>query len=202
MPRGGASAHRPPAPPFWKSWCPLVSWSGKGQRKPSPFCPPPGHGAYHGAAGTVTVPALTAEWEHRLKEVERGTLAPGDFMDEIAAMLRELVETCRPVEGGAVLFPSTCEAVGRLPPVRRDRHRGQEGLFLRKPGLRLRYLEGQQVVGEQKEKAHQVHRCRAAEGRRAQVSRPVVGKDGKDLCGHGAAHGRRDAGQLPAGVRP
>ena len=38
-------------------------------------------------------PTLTAEWEHRLKEVERGTLAPGDFMDEIAAMLRELVET-------------------------------------------------------------------------------------------------------------
>ena len=37
-------------------------------------------------------PALTAEWEHRLKEVERGTLAPGDFMDGIAAMLRELVE--------------------------------------------------------------------------------------------------------------
>ena len=29
--------------------------------------------------------------------LERGTLAPGDFMDEIAAMLRELVETCRPV---------------------------------------------------------------------------------------------------------
>ena len=60
-------------------------------------------------------PTLTAEWEHRLKEVERGTLAPGDFMDEIAAMLRELVETCRPVEGGAVLFPSTRETVGRCP---------------------------------------------------------------------------------------
>ena len=60
-------------------------------------------------------PTLTAEWEHRLKEVERGTLAPGDFMDEIAAMLRELVETCRPVEGSAVLFPSTREAVGRCP---------------------------------------------------------------------------------------
>ena len=63
-------------------------------------------------------PTLTAEWEHRLKEVERGTLAPGDFMDEIAAMLRELVETCR---------PRNC---GPLSPVRRNRHRGQEGLFL------------------------------------------------------------------------
>ena len=60
-------------------------------------------------------PTLTAEWEHRLKEVERGTLAPGDFMDEIAAMLRELVETCRPVEGSAVLFPSTHGAAGPSP---------------------------------------------------------------------------------------
>ena len=60
-------------------------------------------------------PALTAEWERRLKEVERGELAPGDFMDEIAAMLRELVGTVRPVEGGNVLFPPEHEAVGRCP---------------------------------------------------------------------------------------
>ena len=32
-------------------------------------------------------PTLTAEWEHRLKEVERGTLAPGDFMDEILSLI-------------------------------------------------------------------------------------------------------------------
>ena len=74
-------------------------------------------------------PALTAEWEHRLKEVERGTLAPGDFMDEIAAMLRELVETCRPVEGGAVLFPSTCEAVGRCPRCGGTVTEGRKGFF-------------------------------------------------------------------------
>ena len=60
-------------------------------------------------------PALTAEWEHRLKEVERGTLAPEDFMAEISAMLRELVGTVRPVEGGDVLFPPEREAVGRCP---------------------------------------------------------------------------------------
>ena len=73
-------------------------------------------------------PALTAEWEHRLKEVERGTLAPGDFMDEIAAMLRELVETCRPVEGGAVLFPPPAK-LWALSPVRRNVTDGQEGRF-------------------------------------------------------------------------
>ena len=36
-------------------------------------------------------PLLTAEWEHRLKEVERGELPPEDFMESIAAMLRELI---------------------------------------------------------------------------------------------------------------
>ena len=74
-------------------------------------------------------PTLTAEWEHRLKEVERGTLAPGDFMDEIAAMLRELVETCRPVEGSAVLFPSTREAVGRCPRCGGTVTEGRQGFF-------------------------------------------------------------------------
>ena len=74
-------------------------------------------------------PTLTAEWEHRLKEVERGTLAPGDFMDEIAAMLRELVETCRPVEGGAVLFPSTRETVGRCPRCGGTVTDGRKGFF-------------------------------------------------------------------------
>ena len=74
-------------------------------------------------------PTLTAEWEHRLKEVERGTLAPGDFMDEIAAMLRELVETCRPVEGSAVLFPSTREAVGRCPRCGGTVTDGRQGFF-------------------------------------------------------------------------
>ena len=74
-------------------------------------------------------PMLTAEWEYRLKEVERGTLAPGDFIDEIAAMLRELVETCRPVEGGAVLFPSTRETVGRCPRCGGTVTEGRKGFF-------------------------------------------------------------------------
>ena len=74
-------------------------------------------------------PTLTAEWEHWLKEVECGTLAPGDFMDEIAAMLRELVETCRPVEGSAVLFPSTREAVGRCPRCGGTVTEGRQGFF-------------------------------------------------------------------------
>ena len=74
-------------------------------------------------------PALTAEWEHRLKEVERGELAPEDFMAEISAMLRELVGTARPVEGGDVLFPPEREAVGRCPRCGRAVTERKQGFF-------------------------------------------------------------------------
>ena len=60
-------------------------------------------------------PLLTAEWEHRLGEVERGTLTPEDFMDGIAALVRDLVRDYQPVSGWEVLFPSDREAVGPSP---------------------------------------------------------------------------------------
>lgn len=60
-------------------------------------------------------PQLTAEWEHRLKEIERGEIASASFMDGIAAMLHELVQTYKPIPGAEVLFPSGREVVGRCP---------------------------------------------------------------------------------------
>ena len=60
-------------------------------------------------------PLLTAEWEHRLKEIERGELSPEDFMESIAAMLRELIQTYKPVPGVEVLFPPEYESVGKCP---------------------------------------------------------------------------------------
>jgi DNA topoisomerase-3 len=60
-------------------------------------------------------PLLTAEWEHRLKEIERGELAPEDFMEGIAAMLRELIQTYAAVPGAEVLFPSEQESIGKCP---------------------------------------------------------------------------------------
>ncbi len=60
-------------------------------------------------------PLLTAEWEQRLGEVERGNLNPADFMDGIAALVRELVRDYQPVPGAEVLFPSERETVGICP---------------------------------------------------------------------------------------
>ena len=60
-------------------------------------------------------PQLTAEWEHCLKQIERGELEAGTFMSGIIAMLRELMQTYEIVPGSEVLFPSGREVVGKCP---------------------------------------------------------------------------------------
>ena len=60
-------------------------------------------------------PLLTADWEHRLGEVERGELSPEAFLAGVASMLQNLVDTYRPIPGAEVLFPSGREAIGRCP---------------------------------------------------------------------------------------
>ena len=74
-------------------------------------------------------PQLTAEWEHRLKEIERGEIAPDSFMDGIAAMLHELVQTYKPIPGTEVLFPSEREVVGRCPRCGAKVTESQKGFF-------------------------------------------------------------------------
>ena len=74
-------------------------------------------------------PLLTAEWEQRLKQVERGDLSPEDFMEGIAALLRELVQTYEPVPGAEVLFPSDREAVGKCPRCGRSVTESPKGFF-------------------------------------------------------------------------
>ena len=74
-------------------------------------------------------PQLTAEWEHRLKEIERGEIAPDSFMDGIAAMLHELVQTYKPIPGAEVLFPSGREVVGKCPRCGAEVTESQKGFF-------------------------------------------------------------------------
>lgn len=76
----------------------------------------------HKAISLITVvpeaiqsPKLTAEWESRLKEIERGLLAPEDFMTEITHMVRELVDTYEMAQDGQVLFDHPKEAIGVCP---------------------------------------------------------------------------------------
>lgn len=60
-------------------------------------------------------PLMTAEWEHRLKEIERGEEFPETFMQGIRDMVCELVKTYKTVLGADVLFPSGRAVVGKCP---------------------------------------------------------------------------------------
>ena len=60
-------------------------------------------------------PQLTAEWEQRLKMVEYGELPPESFNAEVAAMVRELIESYCPVEGADVLFQNSNAVIGKCP---------------------------------------------------------------------------------------
>ena len=76
----------------------------------------------HDAVSLITVlpeqlqsPLLTAEWEYRLGEIERGELSPEDFMAGISAMLKELVGTYQVIKGTKYLFTPPREVVGKCP---------------------------------------------------------------------------------------
>ena len=90
----------------------------------------------HDAVSLITVlpeqlqsPLLTAEWEYRLGEIERGELSPEDFMGGICAMLRELVGTYQVIKGTEYLFTPPREVVGKCPRCGGDVAELQKGFF-------------------------------------------------------------------------
>ncbi|MDL2232014.1 DNA topoisomerase 3 [Ruminococcaceae bacterium OttesenSCG-928-L11] len=78
---------------------------------------------------TVKSPQLTAEWEHRLKQVERGELPAAEFMEGIEALTRALVrEHTTPDAAHAALFSAPRgEAVGQCPRCSGAVHEGKKG---------------------------------------------------------------------------
>lgn len=125
-----ASEPRQPVPVSLKSWCPPVLWSAKKTKKIVNLLPT--------STGTALItvlpeqlqsPQLTAEWEHRLKGIERGEIDPDSFMDGITAMLGELMQTYKPIPGAEVLFPSGREVVGKCPRCKADVTETPKGFF-------------------------------------------------------------------------
>ncbi len=60
-------------------------------------------------------PLLTAEWEHRLKQIERGELEADTFIRDIEHMVSGLVADYAPVAEASVLFPTGRTVVGKCP---------------------------------------------------------------------------------------
>ena len=82
-------------------------------------------------------PLLTAEWEYRLQQVERGELSPDEFMTGIADMLTELVKTYKAISGAEVLFPSGREVIGKCPRCGSDVTESKKGFFCEKNDCRF-----------------------------------------------------------------
>ena len=61
---------------------------------------------------------MTAEWEEKLKLVERGELTADTFLSEIVGMTTALVKTYEMIKGADTLFPSDRESVGKCPDIR------------------------------------------------------------------------------------
>ena len=74
-------------------------------------------------------PLLTAEWEHKLKMVERGELDADAFMAEISWMVNDLVKTYSVIKGAEVLFPSGRDVIGKCPRCGGDVTESKKGFF-------------------------------------------------------------------------
>ena len=88
----------------------------KGDKKIKYFIPT------HKGVALVTVlpeeiqsPLLTAEWEEKLKEIEKGNLSSNAFLEEISDMTSSLVKTYEVINGATTLFPSQTESIGICP---------------------------------------------------------------------------------------
>ena len=74
-------------------------------------------------------PLLTAEWEHRLKEIERGETDADAFLAGIGELVSSLVRECAPVEGAETLFPSGRPVIGKCPRCGADVTESKNGYF-------------------------------------------------------------------------
>ena len=63
----------------------------------------------------IQSPAMTADWEQKLLQIERGELEPETFMDEIEQMVASLVQTSEAVKGASMLMKNNSKIVGVCP---------------------------------------------------------------------------------------
>lgn len=63
----------------------------------------------------IQSPSMTAEWEQKLLQIEKGNFEAQEFMREIEEMIGELVETYEKIQDAAVLMHPAYEPVGSCP---------------------------------------------------------------------------------------
>ncbi|MCQ2524812.1 MAG: DNA topoisomerase 3 [Lachnospiraceae bacterium] len=63
----------------------------------------------------IQSPSMTAEWEQKLLQIEKGGVNPDDFMEEISQMITELVNTYEMVKDAETVMKPGYEPVGTCP---------------------------------------------------------------------------------------
>ena len=63
----------------------------------------------------IQSPAMTADWEQKLLQIEQGELDPETFMNEIEQMVASLVQTSEAVKGASMLMKNNGKIVGVCP---------------------------------------------------------------------------------------
>lgn len=98
----------------------------------------------HAAVSLITVlpeqlqsPLLTAEWEYRLKQVERGELSADKFLADITEMISDLTENYQAVQGAEVLFPSGRDVIGKCPRCGSEVTESKKGFFCENTSCRF-----------------------------------------------------------------
>ena len=98
----------------------------------------------HAAVSLITVlpeqlqsPLLTAEWEYRLKQVERGELSADEFLEDITDMIADLTENYQAVQGAEVLFPSGRDVIGKCPRCGSEVTESKKGFFCENTSCRF-----------------------------------------------------------------
>ena len=90
----------------------------------------------HSAVSLITVlpeklrsPSLTAEWEYRLKQIEHNELFYEEFLDDISAMMSEIIKNYKVIQGAEVLFPSGRDVIGYCPRCGSEVTESKKGFF-------------------------------------------------------------------------
>ena len=77
----------------------------------------------------IQSPSMTAEWEQKLLDVEKGIFADSSFMDEIEEMITDLVKNYKINEDAEVLMHPALEEIGTCPCCGRHVIEKQKGYF-------------------------------------------------------------------------
>jgi len=97
--------------------------------------------------------SMTAEWENKLLQIEKGGFESGEFIAEIMDMITDLCETYVPVDGKENLTNNTSDIIGKCPNCGADVKVGKYGAYCTaKCGMRFGRAFGKELSDEQVER--------------------------------------------------